>query len=116
MIGFLLYHDQIDLLQGSVQQAQEAARVTQLKYQEGQIDFNRVFVIEQLLVQQQDQLAISQGNSATSLIELYRAMGGGWEIRLLPMVPHRLPDPEDEPAEAPPPQPENLPVPPPRVR
>lgn len=115
IIGFLLYHDQIDLLQGSVREAQEAARVTQLKYQEGQIDFNRVFVIEQLLVQQQDQLAISQGNSANSLIQLYRAMGGGWEIRLMKLAPQRLPAPADIPAE-PAREPENLPAPPPRER
>lgn len=93
IVGFRLYHDQIGLLNESVNQAQEAVRVTQLKYQEGQIDFNRVFTVEQLLVGQQDQLAISAGNSAQSLIQLYRAMGGGWELRLQPLPPIELPPP-----------------------
>jgi hypothetical protein len=33
-------------------------------------------------VQQQDQLAVAQGNIALNLIEVYRAVGGGWELRL----------------------------------
>jgi outer membrane protein TolC len=90
IIGFLLYQDQIGLLETGVLEAQEAVRVTQLKYQTGQIDFNRVFTLEQFLVGQQDQLAVSAGNSAQSLIELYRAMGGGWEIRLNPPPPAPL--------------------------
>ncbi|MEX2173996.1 MAG: efflux transporter outer membrane subunit [Pirellulaceae bacterium] len=115
IVGFRLYHDQIGYLNESVAQAQEAVRVTQLKYQEGQIDFNRVFTLEQLLVTQQDQLAISAGNSAQSLIQLYRAMGGGWEMRLYPPPPVALPpvgpavepeaDPEVDPEVVVPPQP-----------
>jgi outer membrane protein TolC len=93
IVGFRLYHDQIGLLNESVTQAKEAVRVTKLKYQEGQIDFNRVFTVEQLLVGQQDQLAISAGNSAQSLIQLYRAMGGGWELRLQPLPPVDWPPP-----------------------
>jgi NodT family efflux transporter outer membrane factor (OMF) lipoprotein len=108
IIGFLLYHDQIELLETSVREAQEAVRVTQLKYQGGQIDFNRVFTVEQLLVGQQDQLALSRGNSATSLIQLFRAMGGGWQIRLQQTQPYRLPAPGEFA-----PLPENLPPPPP---
>jgi hypothetical protein len=41
-----------------------------------------VFTIEQFLVAQQDQLAQSQGDLAQSLIQLYKAVGGGWELRL----------------------------------
>ncbi len=103
IIGFVLYRDQIDLLNQSVAEAKEAVRVTQLKYQGGQIDFNRVFTVEQLLVSQQDQLAIAAGNSARSLIQLYRAMGGGWQIRLYPPPPIPLPAPARQPENLPPP-------------
>ena len=58
--------------------------MAQAKYRAGRIDFNRVFTVEQLLISQQDQLATAQGNLAVSLVELYRALGGGWEIRLEP--------------------------------
>ena len=62
-------------------------------------------------MQQQDQLAIAQGNTALNLIGVYRAMGGGWEIRLPPEggnVPPSIAAPM--PANAPPPvRPEQLP-------
>ena len=82
IVAFLRYHDQLKLLEQSVQDAQEAVRVAQAKYRAGRIDFNRVFTVEQLLITQQDQLATAQGNLALSLIELYRSLGGGWQIRL----------------------------------
>ena len=82
IVAFRHYHEQIGLLEMSVQDAQEAMRVAQAKYRSGQIDFNRVFTVEQLLVGQQDQLATAQGNLANSLVQLYRALGGGWEMRL----------------------------------
>jgi NodT family efflux transporter outer membrane factor (OMF) lipoprotein len=116
IVGYLRYHNSIDFLQTSVLNAKEAVRVTQAKYDAGNIDFNRVFTVETLLVSQQDELASNQGNSALSVIELYRAMGGGWQIRLgeppvapLPAVAPAPPAPgENVPAPAPmplPPQP-----------
>ena len=51
-------------------------------YQGGQADFGRVFVAELFLVQQQDALAVAQGTVARSLVEINRALGGGWQIRL----------------------------------
>jgi outer membrane protein TolC len=114
IVGFRLYRDQIAYLTESVTQAREAVRVSTENYQAGRIDFNRLFVVEQFLVEQQDQLAISQGNSARSLIQLYRALGGGWEIRLHPLPhvdlphPHMFPGPMLDPAI----EPEVIPLPP----
>ena len=85
IVAFLRYHSQIGLLQTSVDHAQEAVRVAQAKYRGGQIDFNRLFTVQQLLVTQQDQLATARGDLADSLIQLYKALGGGWEVRLEPL-------------------------------
>ena len=41
-----------------------------------------MFTLETTQVQQQDNLAVAQGNIALNLINVYRALGGGWEIRL----------------------------------
>ena len=111
IVAFLRSHEQIKWLQQSVTEAREAVRVTQAKYGAGQIDFNRVFTVETLLVAQQDQFATAQGNLAVSLIELYRALGGGWEIRLDPMIEEPTPagaesEPELVPAVQDPPQPQ----------
>jgi hypothetical protein len=42
-------------------------------------DFNRVYTNQSLLVEQQDQLATVEGNIAQYVIQVYRAMGGGWQ-------------------------------------
>ena len=61
-----------------------AVGATQLgvkQYETGTIAFSTVFQLETAQVQQQDQLALAQGNAAVNLIDTYRALGGGWEIR-----------------------------------
>ncbi|WP_437191573.1 hypothetical protein [Planctomicrobium sp. SH527] len=45
-------------------------------------DFKRLLTVQQLLLSQQESLAGARGNAARSLVDLYRALGGGWEIRL----------------------------------
>jgi hypothetical protein len=51
------------------------------------IDFNRYAVIVQNLIQQQDQWAQSRGQVDLGLIEVYRGLGGGWQLRLQPGGP-----------------------------
>lgn len=82
IVAYLHYSDQVQVLEESAKEALNAERVAQVKYREGEIDFNRLFTVQQLLLGQQESLAIARGNSARSLVELYRALGGGWEIRL----------------------------------
>jgi NodT family efflux transporter outer membrane factor (OMF) lipoprotein len=109
IVGYLHFTDQIKVLDESVRQAREAERVAQIKYREGEIDFNRLFTVQQLLLGQQEFLAGARGNAAQSLVDLYRALGGGWEIRLdaplteipsagrtQPPAPESLPPPEAE--------------------
>jgi NodT family efflux transporter outer membrane factor (OMF) lipoprotein len=42
---------------------------------------NRLFTLHITQLQEQDNLAVAQGNVALDLINVYRALGGGWEIR-----------------------------------
>lgn len=110
IVAYLHFTDQVRVREESAKQAREAERVAQVKYREGEIDFNRLFTVQQLLLNQQELLAIARGNAAQSLVDLYRALGGGWEIRLNPSAggasTHELP------AGPPlPPEPETLPVP-----
>lgn len=82
IVAYLHFTDQIKVLEDSANQAEEAQRVAQVKYREGEIDFNRLFTVQQLQLSQQENLAGARGNAARSLVDLYRALGGGWEIRL----------------------------------
>ncbi len=114
IVAYLHFTDQIKVLEESASQAREAERVAQVKYREGEIDFNRLFTVQQLLLSQQESLAGARGQAAQSLVDLYRALGGGWEIRLdpsmggtpssglpvgpaLPPVPEAMPAPQPEP-------------------
>jgi NodT family efflux transporter outer membrane factor (OMF) lipoprotein len=79
--GFLQSQQQTADLAQSVQAATAATQLGVQQYRTGTIDFNRVFNLETTQVQQQDQLAVAQGNVALNLINVYRALGGGWELR-----------------------------------
>ena len=79
--GFLRSREQAEELDRSVKAATAATQLGVQQYRTGTIDFNRVFNLETTQVQQQDQLAVAAGNIALNLINVYRALGGGWELR-----------------------------------
>jgi len=66
----------------------------------GEVDFERYVTIEQTLVTQQDLMAQAQGQIAQGLIEVYRGLGGGWEMRCVPAAapPNQLQMPVEQPA------------------
>ena len=118
IVTFLKAQKRARLLQESVESAYVALNVTLAQYEKGiaGADFNRYAVIEQNLVLQQDQWAQAQGQVAQGLIQVYRSLGGGWQIRLGP-PPSAIVDPGEQPANAAaprhlPPVPEPIPVPP----
>jgi NodT family efflux transporter outer membrane factor (OMF) lipoprotein len=80
--GFLRSREQAEDLARSVTAAVAATQVGVRQYKAGTIPFNTVFNLETTQVQQQDNLAVAQGNIALNLINVYRALGGGWEIRV----------------------------------
>jgi outer membrane protein TolC len=80
--GFLRSQEQAEDLARSVAAARVATQLGVQQYRTGTIDFNRVFNLETTQVQQQDQLAVAAGSIALNLINVYRALGGGWELRL----------------------------------
>jgi NodT family efflux transporter outer membrane factor (OMF) lipoprotein len=89
IVTFLRAQVQAKYLQESVRAANMAVAIVIFQYEKGAADFNRYATIEQALVTQQDLFAQAQGQIAQGLVQVYRAMGGGWEIRCpaLPGVP-----------------------------
>lgn len=75
---FIEYQLQARSLARSVDAAQRSVDLVIEQYRAGRADFNRVYTTQSTLVTQQDLLAAVQGNIATSLISVYRALGGGW--------------------------------------
>src|SRR5262249_27801775 len=79
---YLSAREEIPHLIESVRAVQESVRIVNDQYTQGAVIYTAVFVAEQFLVQQQDLLAQAQGRAAQGLIQVYRAVGGGWEYRL----------------------------------
>ncbi len=79
--GFLRSREQAENLARSVTAAVAATQVGVRQYKAGTVPFNTIFNLETTQAQQQDNLAVAQGNIALNLINVYRALGGGWEIR-----------------------------------
>jgi NodT family efflux transporter outer membrane factor (OMF) lipoprotein len=81
LVAFLRSQQQAKFLAESVAAQEKAVKVALAQYKGGLVDFNRVSLIEQNLVAQQTQLAQAQGGIALGLIQVYEALGGGWQIR-----------------------------------
>ena len=80
--AFLRSQEQAQHLAASASAATSATRIGEQLFTEVKADVNRLFTLESSKLQVQDQFAVAQGNVALSLIDVYRALGGGWEIRL----------------------------------
>ena len=63
------------------------------QYREGTIDFTRVTQIQLNLVPLLDTLALAHGEIGLGLIQVYRSLGGGWQLRLTGCEPPPSPPP-----------------------
>ncbi len=69
---------QTNLLQ-AVTANQRAVDLSQKRYVGGDVSFQRVLDSQRSLLQSQDRLALNEASITVSLIQVYRALGGGWE-------------------------------------
>jgi NodT family efflux transporter outer membrane factor (OMF) lipoprotein len=81
MATYLRSQQQAKLLDESVVADTDAVRIAIVRYKAGSIDFNTYVTIAQNLVVQQNAAAQARGQIATGLIAVYRALGGGWELK-----------------------------------
>jgi NodT family efflux transporter outer membrane factor (OMF) lipoprotein len=88
LVTFLEAQQRAEFLAKSVNDAKEAVDFGQAQYKRGAIDFTRLTLLEQNLVTQQDTFAQAQGEIVTGLIQVYKALGGGWQIRETGCDPH----------------------------
>ena len=79
LVAFLQYQLQARSLESAVKESLDSVLLVQAQYRVGIVDFNRVFTAQTQLVNLQDQLASARGNIATSLVAVYRCLGGGWQ-------------------------------------
>ena len=71
---------QLDYLQTSAQANARASQLAHLRFENGSSDFLDVLEVERNQLETDASFARARTNAATSLIALYKALGGGWEI------------------------------------
>ena len=70
---------QTEILVKTVESAKRSNELSVLRYKEGFSDYQRVLNSQQSLFTQQQRLVSQRGTSVTSLVSLYKSLGGGWQ-------------------------------------
>lgn len=81
MIGFLRTQDAVVFLADGVKASKRSVDLSLIQYREGLVDYQRVLDTQRFLTEQQDNLVSTAGVVVANLIAMYKALGGGWEIR-----------------------------------
>ncbi len=76
--GFTRNAQRAEKLELAARSAEEAAQLARLRYEVGSTDFLVVLDAEREVLSNRDQLVQAQVGTATSLVAVYRALGGGW--------------------------------------
>ncbi len=84
LVGYNEQRAERDLLAQAAEASQRASELAHLRFRDGASDFLTVLDAELRLLQDQERLALSQTQTATALVALYKALGGGWENRAIP--------------------------------
>lgn len=85
--SFVKFQDENASLREAVKEIVEAKSIATTLFETGAVNFNTVYLIEIFQLAQQDRLVVSDQNIALALIDIYRSLGGGWQIRCAPCVP-----------------------------
>lgn len=81
MVGFLQSQDAVVFLADAVKASKRSVDLSMIQYREGLTDYQRVLDTQRFLAEQQDKLVFTTGSVGQNLIAMYKALGGGWEIR-----------------------------------
>jgi NodT family efflux transporter outer membrane factor (OMF) lipoprotein len=82
LAAYLGAQRQVQFLTNSVQSANRAVELAEFQYREGTTDYTRVLNTQQSLVTEQDRLVATRGSVVLDLVAMYKALGGGWELRV----------------------------------
>lgn len=81
MAGFIQAKQEAGFLKEGVDASEKAAKLSTIQYEEGLTDYQRLLDSIRSLTTRQDQYTATRGVIATDLIAVYKALGGGWELR-----------------------------------
>ncbi len=81
LVSFLKSQVRAKFLTESAASAKRSMDLAIVQYQDGITDFTTVLTAQQQLLQQQNNLAATEGDISLNLVSVYRSLGGGWQIR-----------------------------------
>ena len=81
IVSFLKSQDRVKALNAAAAAWRDGTSLLETQYRGQMIDYTPVGYFAQNLLEQQDQAAQAQGDVALALVEIYRAIGGGWQVR-----------------------------------
>lgn len=81
MTGFVHTKQEAEFLRLGVESSERSTEISMIQYKDGLTDYQRVLDSIRSLTQRQDQYAAIRGTIATDFIAMYKALGGGWELR-----------------------------------
>ena len=84
MSGIANGWDRVATLSRADSAARETVDLVKDNYQNGLVDFQRVLDAERTKFSTEDDLAVARGNISQSYVSLYKALGGGSEVELVP--------------------------------
>jgi len=78
--GYTYTKEQLELNAKAIEATVRAFDISIIQYNDGLVGYQRLLTSVQNLTRNEDQYAQIQGNIATQVIALYKALGGGWEM------------------------------------
>lgn len=72
-------HERVDARRAAAAAARNAAQLSRNLYEAGLADFQQVLETERTQLSAEDNLALAEADLRSSLIRLYKALGGGWD-------------------------------------
>ena len=81
IVAYLKSHEQVEDYREAAAASLRAVNIATNQYENGLVTYNTVITTLSSLRQQEDVLASTEGSVATNLVQIYKALGGGWQIR-----------------------------------
>lgn len=81
IVAHLKSQEQLVSYREAEKAAQRAVNISTAQYQQGLVPYDTVINTLFAHLQQQNSLSTARGDVGTSLVQVFKALGGGWEIR-----------------------------------
>jgi NodT family efflux transporter outer membrane factor (OMF) lipoprotein len=81
MVGLVQSREESGIRAEGAHAAKRSTEISNIQYREGAVDFQRVIDSERALVATEDLWILARSDISLNIIAMYKALGGGWELR-----------------------------------